>query len=64
VAQEEADRIKTGAQAEIDQEVNRAREVLRAQVSDLAVEGAEKILEKSVDKAVHQEMLNKIASQL
>lgn len=63
-AQIEADRIKTGAQAEIDQEVNRAREVLRAQVSHLAIEGAEKILEKSVDKNVHQEMLNKIASQL
>ena len=63
-AQIEADRIKIGAQAEIEQEVNRAREVLRGQVSELAIEGAEKILEKSVDKNVHQEMLNKIASQL
>lgn len=63
-AQTEADRILTGAQAEIAQEVNRAREVLRAQVSSLAIVGAEKILEKSVDKNVHQEMLNKIASQL
>lgn len=63
-AQEEADRIKTGAQAEIDQEVNRARETLRAQVSSLAVEGAEKILESSVDKSAHQVMLDKIAAQL
>jgi len=63
-ANEEADRIKVGAQAEIDQEVNRAREALRVQVSSLAIEGAEKILESSVDKNVHQAMLNKIAAQL
>ncbi len=63
-ALEEAERIKLGAQAEIDQEVNRAKEALRAQVSMLAVEGAEKILEHTVDKNVHQEMLTKIAAQL
>jgi len=53
-----------GAQSEIDQEVNRAREELRSRVSELAIEGAEKILETSVDKSVHQDMLNKIAAQL
>lgn len=63
-ATEEADRIKVGAQAEIDQEVNRAREALRKQVSVLAVEGAEKILESTIDKSAHQEMLNKIATRL
>lgn len=63
-AVEEADRIKAGAQAEIDQEVNRAREQLRSRVGELAVEGAEKILEASVDQNVHRDMLNKIASQL
>jgi F-type H+-transporting ATPase subunit b len=63
-ATEEAERIKQGAQAEIDQEVNRAKESLRAQVSTLAVEGAEKILERSIDQNVHQEMLTKIAAQL
>ena len=61
---EEAERIKVGAQSEIDQEVNRAREELRSRVSELAIEGAEKILETSVDKSVHQDMLNKIAAQL
>jgi F-type H+-transporting ATPase subunit b len=63
-AVEEADRIKAGAQAEIDQEVNRAREQLRGRVGELAIEGAEKILEASVDEGVHRDMLNKIASQL
>lgn len=61
---EEAERIKLGAQAEIDQEVNRAREALRARVSELAVKGAEQILESSVDQAHHQAMLDKLAAQL
>ena len=49
-ASAEADRIKHAAQAEIEQEVNRAKEGLRAQVAVLAVAGAEKILEASVDQ--------------
>lgn len=63
-AREEADRILAGAQAEIDQEINRAREELRGRVGELAIEGAEKILETSVDREKHQQMLDKLASQL
>lgn len=63
-AAEEAERIKQGARAEIDQELNQAREQLRARVGELAIEGAEKILEASVDRQRHQEMLNKLATQL
>jgi F-type H+-transporting ATPase subunit b len=63
-AVDEANRIKQGAQAEIDHEVNRAREGLRARVGELAVEGAQKILESEVTPAAHQEMLNKLAAQL
>lgn len=63
-ASEEAERIKAGAQAEIDQEINRAREELRARVGDLAVEGAEKILESSIDRSAHEAMLTKLAGQL
>ena len=39
----------TAAQAEIDQEINRAREELREKVAILAVSAAEKILEKEID---------------
>ncbi len=63
-AREEGQRIIAGAQAEIDQEVNRAKETLRAQVSAIAVAGAEKILEQSIDQAANEEMLNKLASEL
>lgn len=60
----EADRIKNAAQAEIEQEVNRAKEDLRAQVAVLAVAGAEKILEASVDKAAHAKLVDKLAAEL
>jgi len=63
-AKVEGQRIIDVAQAEIEQEVNRAREALRARVSEIAVAGAEKILEGSIDQAANEEMLNKLASEL
>ncbi|MBL4608067.1 MAG: F0F1 ATP synthase subunit B [Pseudomonadales bacterium] len=64
IAVKEGDRLKQAAQADIEQEVNSAKEVLRKQVSVLAVAGAEKILESSVDQNAHSEMLNNLAAEL
>lgn len=63
-AREEGQRIIAGANAEIEQEINRAKEDLRGQVAALAIAGAEKILEKSVDQAANEEMLAKLANEL
>ena len=63
-AKEEAQRIIAGAQADIEQEVNRAKEALRAQVSAIAIAGAEKILEGSINQAANEDMLHKLASEL
>jgi len=63
-AREEGLRIKAGAHAEIEQQVSQAREQLRQQVATLAVAGAEKILQNSVDAKAHSEMLNKLAASL
>jgi F-type H+-transporting ATPase subunit b len=63
-AQAEADRIKTAAAADVEQEVNRAKEVLRAQVATLVVAGAEKILGASIDVNNHQELVDKLAAEL
>jgi F-type H+-transporting ATPase subunit b len=63
-ARDEADRLKVAAQAEIDQEANRAKETLRAQVAALAVAGAEKILEASVDESAHAQLVEKLAAEL
>jgi len=63
-AHKEGDRIKVAAQAEIDQEVNRAKETLRTKVSELAVAGASKILETSIDVEKHNALLDKLAEEL
>jgi len=63
-ARQEGQRIIDGAQAEIEQEVNRAKEALRSRISEIAVAGAEKILEGKVDQAANEAMLNKLASEL
>ena len=63
-AKEEAARIIAGAQSQIDQEISRAREELRARVGTLAVQGAEKILGTAVDRNAHENMLKKLAKEL
>ena len=63
-AQAESERIRQQAQASIDQEINQARESLRAQVAELAVLGAEKILQDKVDEQKHASMLDQLAAKL
>ena len=60
----EAFRIKVAADADIEQEINRAKEDLRSQVAVLAIAGAEKILEAEVDKAAHAKLVDNLAAEL
>ena len=60
----EREKILAQAQAEIEAERNRAREELRQQVAVLAIAGAEKILERTIDPAAHNEILDNLASKL
>ncbi len=63
-ARAEGDRLLANAKTEIDLEVNRVKEDLRAQVSVLAVAGAEKILGSSVDASAHNQMVEQLAAKL
>lgn len=63
-AREEGERLKQAAVTDMEQEVRRAREALRAEVASLAVIGAERILEQSVDGKAHAEMLERLAADL
>ena len=60
----EGDRLKAAAQAEIEQELNRAREELRGQVAELVYAGAEQILQSSVDREANKTLVDKLAAQL
>jgi F-type H+-transporting ATPase subunit b len=60
----EGGRLLTAAKAEIDQEANKAREVLRVKVGELAIAGAEKILRKEINADAHKDIVDSIASQI
>jgi F-type H+-transporting ATPase subunit b len=63
-AKAEADRIAASAQASLQQEVQSAKQQLREQVAQLAVSGAEKILQREVDAKAHAAMLDQLKAQL
>jgi F-type H+-transporting ATPase subunit b len=63
-AREEGERLKVAAEAEIEQEVNRAREELRARLGGLVVTGVERILGEKVDVDAHRTMVDKLAAEL
>jgi len=63
-AKTEAERILSAAKADIGQEVNRAKEQLRASVAQLAVAAAGKIIEKEIDPNTHAKLLDGVIRQL
>jgi len=60
----EGDRLKAAAEAQIEQEVNRAKEDLRGKVAALALAGAEKVLGASIDENANSELVNQLAAEL
>lgn len=63
-ASEEGAKIVAAARAEAQQEMTKAREALREQVAALAVKGAEQILRREVNPAVHADLLNRLQAEL
>ncbi|HGJ5877408.1 MAG TPA: F0F1 ATP synthase subunit B [Arsenophonus sp.] len=63
-AETERNKIVAQAQIEIDAERKRAREELRKQVAMLAISGAEKIIERSVDVAANSDIVDKLVNEL
>lgn len=63
-AREESEQIKRSAQSDIEQQVLQAKEVLRSQVSALAIQGAERILSREVDAETHKTALKELEKQI
>lgn len=63
-AHDEGQRIIQQAQAELERLVAHAKDNLRRQVATLAILGAEKILERSVDLNTHHQMLDKLVEEI
>ena len=60
----EKQRQLDSARAEIEVEINRARDELRRQVAAIAVAGAEQILGREIDAARHRAILDRLANEL
>jgi F-type H+-transporting ATPase subunit b len=63
-ATEEGNKIIAAAKVEAEQQTVKAREALREQVAALAVKGAEQILLKEVNAAVHADLLGRLKTEL
>jgi F-type H+-transporting ATPase subunit b len=63
-AKKQGDRELEAARAKIEQEILHARENLRKEVSALALRAAEQILKEEIDKAKHQNILNRAMEEL
>jgi len=63
-AREEGDRIITAANAEIEQEANRAKEEIRSKVAEISVAAAAKIIGREVDAKAHEKLITDLATQI
>ncbi len=63
-ASEEGAKIVAAAKVEAEQASVKAREVLCEQVAALAVKGAEQILRKEVNPAIHADLLGRLKAEL
>jgi len=60
----EKKRLLEGAQAELEVEINRARDELRGQVAAIAMAGAEQVLAREIGSDTHRELLDSLAAKL
>jgi F-type H+-transporting ATPase subunit b len=60
----EAARQKAVAQTEIDGMVGKARESLRGQVASLAMQGAQKIIQREINPDTHKALLDQLVAEI
>jgi F-type H+-transporting ATPase subunit b len=63
-ATSDAVRIKAAAEQQTELETSRARESLRREVAQIAVQAASKLLEREIDPKTHADLLSKLATQI
>ena len=63
-ASTEGQRLVAAAQQQIELEATRARESLRREVAQIAVNAASKLLEREIDPRAHADLLSKLATQI
>ncbi|HLA69446.1 MAG TPA: F0F1 ATP synthase subunit B, partial [Bacteroidota bacterium] len=61
---QQADHQLQSAKEELQRDVDAAKQKLRSEVADLAVNAAGKILDETLDEARHKKLVDKVLSQL
>jgi F-type H+-transporting ATPase subunit b len=64
VASSEGQRLVAAAQQQIELEASRARESLRREVAQIAMQAASKLLEREIDPKAHADLIGKLATQI
>jgi F-type H+-transporting ATPase subunit b len=62
--EEEKRRRLESARADLDVQINQARDELRGQVAAIAIAGAEQILLREINAETHRDLLDRLASNL
>lgn len=63
-ARVEGERMIAAAKMEMEQQMNQAKRDLQHQVSALAVEMAEKIIQRDIDANVHRKLLDQLVAEM
>ena len=63
-SQLERQRQVEAAKAEIQQELNRAKDALRGEVAGIALTAAQRIIEREIDAKAHKALLDELAGQI
>lgn len=63
-AREEGARLLELSKAEIETEVQKARQELKNQIGIIALAGAEKILDRNIDREANSELLEKLITEI
>jgi F-type H+-transporting ATPase subunit b len=64
IATSDAKRITAAAEEQVVLESSRARESLRREVAQIAVQAASKLLEREIDPQAHADLISKLATQI
>ena len=59
-----SEHVKTQAQAEIEQEIEQARTLLRKEVAGIAISGVRQLLGREVNEAANADLLQKLADEI
>ena len=63
-AEDEAEKIITSGSKNLENEINKTKEQLRSDLSEIVVDTAQKIIDAEIDPGKHEEIIKKAAKEI